>query len=205
MRSKLFTLCILAVAISIAIMGLPKRSIYNSSAYGLQSQSARVIEHIDRARLETGLFKAIKIIKEHNVDAENFPVGFKIEFENTSNKPIYHLSAQAVIPQTGWGFKLLYGRGRLVDLDQRPIETEIPVRPGETAFLTIPEKQDKVGDILRAQGSGDKLNKILIAWQCLNYGDGTGFISSEPEDRSNRKIGMQQSKRDLDGLPFLFQ
>src|SRR5262245_56006735 len=95
------------------------------------SQNQRTCKIHDREGLQTVLTEVIEIKKIENLQSDNFPQDFAIEVKNISKKPIYYLYIAAVLPNTApgglpIGFRLDYGKPRLVSIDNRPEPTDIP-------------------------------------------------------------------------------
>jgi hypothetical protein len=146
------------------------------------------------------LREVIKIEEMVNVNSPEFPKGFQIKMKNLSSKPIYHISINVHLPDTGpfrlgdiwiplqFGHpKLLQNSLRLEDLTQADLE-EYPltsIEPGKSALIGI-EGGDETAEIVRKQvetefGHDNSATKRLeLTFQVINFGDGTGYIIGYP-------------------------
>jgi hypothetical protein len=136
-------------------------------------------------------------LQYQGLDKEPFLNNFEIRVTNTGNKPIYELDLvlnfpQAIRPGDAGSavIPLFYGDPRLVDFDEPVDPSTVPLRPGETAVLRIEPKQaEGLQHFMRSMG-GDELDlrRMLVIFQGINYGDGTGFFSSEGTDKVPHRI-----------------
>jgi hypothetical protein len=122
-------------------------------------------------------------IKVKNLKSEQWARDFELEITNTSDKPIYYLRMFVDLPDVkaedgvNLGFPLRYGRSALTDFSV-PIEPDdVPLKPGESYTLKIPE-QLQLGweSFVKRRGlAKEEPKKIKFIFQYLNFGDGTGF------------------------------
>lgn len=134
--------------------------------------------------LEAKIPKHLPIkVKVKNLNSKRWAHDLELEVTNTSEKPIYFLdfdiiplaveplSATAIIP-------LRYGRIELVDF-RTPIEsTDVPIQPGETSILKITEVSAKGWDDIKVKENIREPRRLRLAFQTLNFGDGTGYAES---------------------------
>lgn len=122
-------------------------------------------------------------IKVKNLKSENWVRDFELEITNTSDKPIYHLRMFVDLPDVkaedgvNLGFPLRYGRSALNSFSV-PIEPDdVPLKPGESYTLKIPESlQLGWESFVKRRGlAREEPKKIKFIFQNLNFGDGTGF------------------------------
>jgi len=101
----------------------------------------------------------------------------EIEVKNTGSKPIYYVHVKIVMPEiviSGGELVLMmaYGRKELAYPDTLIEDTDIPILPGETVTLKIPEGQVKAFEGFRDE---DKVyedpKKIEIEVNAVNLGD----------------------------------
>jgi hypothetical protein len=126
----------------------------------------------------------------------------ELEITNTGQKPIYEVSILLIVPDNTdpngleTGYDLRYGRIELVSLTEPLRPDDVPIRPGESAVIKLPEIHIK--NWKKGRTKGNKVNpKKLSLWvQGLNFGDGTGFgpwgtqsrmIRSNPQAR---RVGL---------------
>ncbi|HEX8291366.1 MAG TPA: hypothetical protein VF570_06415, partial [Pyrinomonadaceae bacterium] len=109
----------------------------------------------------------------------------EVEVTNTGAKPIYYLYISVFLPDvvapTGhnFGFPLQYGRTRLVAFDEPVGPDDVPLLPGEVVVLKVPAEQAELWR--RGREKGDRANprKIEFIFSNINFGDGTGFVTSD--------------------------
>lgn len=137
-------------------------------------------------------------IELQNLDTENLLDHISVKVTNLSKKPIYFLRLSLVLPDVlssigyPYGFALSYGRMELgpIDYASRPGDVSIP--PGESYVFEIDEKevagfrQDTISRNLRQSD----LRRILLVFDVLSFGDGTGYSGGggmpTPNDRAQR-------------------
>lgn len=132
--------------------------------------------------------EVIEIKKVENLQSDNFPEDFALEVKNISQKPIYYFYIAAVLPMTGrggipTGFDLLYGNRALISFDKMPEPTDIPIAPGETFILKAENAKNVRQYIENIWGSDyleTALSSVVLAFQVINFGDGTGYIIGDP-------------------------
>jgi hypothetical protein len=131
--------------------------------------------------------KLKNVEKVKSLANEDWLRDLEIEVENTSNKPIYFLLLMLVLDDVTAennnhiGFPLRYGRGDLVD-GAVPLESsDVPIRPGETYTFKIPEDpmQGWLRYAARVGLRKSAPRKIRLKFQLLNFGDGTGFGTTQ--------------------------
>ena len=121
--------------------------------------------------------------KVKGLDNESWARYFELEVKNTSARPIYYISLGLGMPEvkapdgTVIGFHFRYGRINMADYTARPTPDDIPLLPGETHVFTIPERNLKDWEILKAEYPNP--SKLRITIHYLNFGDGTGFFGPD--------------------------
>ena len=139
----------------------------------------RVPKHLP---IKVKLKKPDKVKDEKN---EEWLGDFELEVTNTGRKPIYYvyfaLSLPDVITDNGknMGFILRYGRVRLADLTEPVRPEDVPIRPGETVTLKVPGDRASAWKSFREKGTLSNPKKLVLRFQLLNYGDGTGLWTPE--------------------------
>jgi hypothetical protein len=121
-----------------------------------------------------------------NLEVEPMLRNLELQVTNTSEKPIYYLelviSLPDVLSPTGHpiAFTLRYGRTDLIDF-QAPLQPDdVPLRPGESCILSIPDKYKKGLDIRlsKLKMRYADIKRVYLFFQLLNFGDKTGFSNS---------------------------
>ncbi|HEX8130306.1 MAG TPA: hypothetical protein VF527_14475 [Pyrinomonadaceae bacterium] len=141
-------------------------------------------------------------IKVKNLKSEKWVSDFEIELTNTADKPIYYLRMFVDLPDVkgesgnNLGFPLRYGRSELLNFDVPLQPDDVPIKPGESYTLKIPERLQQGWErfVKRRGVSKDEPKKIKFIFQYLNFGDGTGFRfpSGIPFDIHKRRRELMQ-------------
>ncbi len=174
--SKLF----LALLVAVTLFGLLIPTV-RISGIAQSVQERQVEENIPKT---LPLEVKLKVEKEHkfkDLNNSEWLRDFELEVSNTSGKPIYFLEFWLELPDTKseenrqLAFSLRYGRGDFIHVTTRPIESDIPIRPGETQTFTIPddEQQGWREDKIRRRLADPR--KVRISFVYLSFGDGSGF------------------------------
>ena len=106
---------------------------------------------------------------------------FELEVTNTSNKPIYFLELWLMLPEirsennNPIAFSLRFGRIDFIHFNTRPISTDVPIQPGETYTLSIPEKWQQGWREFKLRSNEHDPRKVKIELVHMSFGDGTGF------------------------------
>jgi hypothetical protein len=148
-------------------------------------------------------------IKVKNLHRENWARDLEIEVTNTSSKPIYYLFLILTLPEVKsdsnrtMGFQLGYGRNALVDFAAPLQANDVPLKPGESYTLKIPEQFSRGWERFAERRKLPKAEpkKVLIRFGQLNFGDGTGFSATDgepidihPKQSFNRFYGEDADK-----------
>jgi hypothetical protein len=110
---------------------------------------------------------------------------FELEVTNTSGKPIYYLNIWLVYPEVisesgkRIGVVLRYGRMDFVDFDTRPIPADVPILPGETITLKIPEMDQKGWLAHKIRENRPDPKRVELSLTQVSFGDGSGFNGSD--------------------------
>jgi hypothetical protein len=137
--------------------------------------------------------KAIKDLKN-----EKWVRDFQLEVTNTGNKSIYFLSLLVDLPGvtapdgTGIAFSVHYGRSELGSLETKAEPDDISIKPGETYVFSFPENKQLDWEHFRKRENQPDAKKLILRFQILSFGDGTGFVGSNglampraPDAKSN--------------------
>jgi hypothetical protein len=109
----------------------------------------------------------------------------ELEVKNTGSKPIHYLYVILLMPDVlledgvPLSFRLSYGKSSLSEASTplRPDETPIP--PGESVTLKIQGKGWKAYEMRREEKKRADPRRVRLELQILDYGDGTGFESTQ--------------------------
>jgi hypothetical protein len=78
-----------------------------------------------------------------------------------------------------YGYNLVYGRPELHDLTKRPLPEDVPLKPGESCILILPEQELAGWESSKSHGKAFDPKKVRLIFAGLNFGDGTGFSTTE--------------------------
>ena len=130
----------------------------------------------------------VKIKKEKEDKAldpenKNWFRDIEIEITNTSDKPIYFLSLDVIMPDvlTDRGvmvtFPIQYGRGAFYDHNTKPTREDVPIEPKETMTFSFEENYKTGYEAWRNKNKKNDPLKLEVWFSHLSFGDGTGFTS----------------------------
>lgn len=135
--------------------------------------------------LDVGYELPIKIVAVRNLQRrEHWIRDLEIEIKNVSEKPVYGVylilsmpddTPRGVPSAVGMG----YGRFELVHPREPASASDRPIRPSETAIITVAEPEWRgyerhLGNDKVPENATQKLRLAIVA---INLGDGTGFIN----------------------------
>jgi hypothetical protein len=112
---------------------------------------------------------------------------FELEVTNTSTKPIYFLELWLMLPEVKSesdnqiAFSLRYGRIDFIHFNTRPIDTDVPIQPGETHTFTIPADKQRAWRQYKLRRNVPDPRKTEIEFIHMSFGDGTGFRGTGAE------------------------
>ena len=159
-----------------------------TDANGCRSQGESSEQDIYRRTLEmldVGYELPIEIVAiRHLQRKEHWIRDLEIEIKNVSAKPIYGVyltlsmlddTPRGVPTAVGMG----YSRFELVHPKEHAAASDRPIRPSETAIITVAEPEWRgyerhLGDDRVPEEATQKLRLAIVA---INLGDGTGFIN----------------------------
>lgn len=154
----------------------------------VQSAAPQVIKRSFENKIPSQVPLKVKIKKEKeekalDVNNKNWFRDIEIEVTNTSDKPIYFLSLDVVMPEllTDSGvattFPLRYGRTDFYEHDTKPVADDVPIEPKAT-YTFVFEENSKIGyEAWRDKNKKNDPLKLEIWISHLSFGDGTGFTS----------------------------
>ena len=125
----------------------------------------------------------------------------EIKVTNTAKKPIYFFELGIVLPDNlspeGYpiGFPLRYGRDDLIKLTNSLEPGDIPLLPGASLILKIPDRNLVGFERLVAEGkiTQAEVKRVYLMFRQLNFGDQTGFSS---DGSAVPKLGRERSAND---------
>lgn len=119
-------------------------------------------------------------VQVRNLNYENWTRDLEVEVRNTGDKPIYYLELFLVMPEVkengeAVAFVLRYGRPNLLKFTEPLRPDDIPLDPGASCVLKIPESSSRGWELAKAHRGKSDPQRISLVFQLLNFGDGTGF------------------------------
>jgi len=116
-----------------------------------------------------------------DLNNENWARDFELEVTNIGNKPIYSLAFILFLDvKAAEGFRIethvSYGRVELSDHRVRAMAADIPIEPGDSWSLKIDSGQVEVWARKRQEEGRPLPKKVLVRFQNLSFGDGTGLM-----------------------------
>ncbi len=152
----------------------------------LPGSPAAQLERTYRIKGEAALANVLRVDEVRNADTAEFPIDFQIKITNISDKPIYHINIVVLFPRTkellGGRYlatRLVYGPSRMLNLRQRPMPEDVPLKPGESYVFKIDNVQARNirTDMERKTGNLSILDEFDVDLHGVNFGDGSGYKS----------------------------
>ena len=128
-------------------------------------------------------FKAEKEVKFKDMQNSAWLRDLALEVTNVSDKPIYFVEFWLKLPEiktennNQLAFSLRFGRVALIDGNTRPLDTDVPLHPGETYTFSIDETFQQRWSQFKHKKNVSDPGKVKIDFIHLSFGDGTGFDS----------------------------
>jgi hypothetical protein len=179
-----------------------------AALFGIMSGAAQTPAKEERAvedKIPKHLPIKVKVKKEEKLkDLENdeWLKDVEVEVTNTGAKPIYFMEISLHLPNTltdderDTGYNLYYGHPELIRFEESVRPDDVPIKPGETVTLTVPDIENEMVSWkhFRAKGRLRNPKKMFFKFILMNFGDGTGFIGPEggpiPEKREGSSKGQ---------------
>ena len=108
----------------------------------------------------------------------------EVEVQNVGAKPIYYLTLSILMPELvvkgqPLAKQLQYGRPALADFTAPILPEDVPIRPGESITLKVPEDQVRAYATVGEKGGRPDPKKLGLYLKLINFGDGTGLSGSQ--------------------------
>jgi hypothetical protein len=166
--------------------------VFGFAASGAKTQKEAAAASSDERQIENTVPERVPVkVKLKNEKSfkdaknKNWARELEIEVKNIGSKPIYFINVAIVMPEIVInGGKLIlgasYGRTKL-KFPETPVEdSDVPLLPGESVTLKIPEGQVKAFEGFRDEDKRwDDPKRIEIEVQVINFGDGTFMFGRE--------------------------
>lgn len=136
--------------------------------------------------------------KVKNLNSKKWAHDLEVEVTNTSERPIYFFHFFISLPEikglagNTYAFWMHYGRGKLVDFSTPLEKDDVPLLPGEKHTFKLAEGIAKGWDYMREKEGRPEPTRIVIQFQSINFGDGTGYDDVKPVD-TRKKINLNKT------------
>src|SRR5215207_4380826 len=124
----------------------------------------------------------------------------EVEVTNTGSRPIYFVTLLLLLPGAKMGgvqpiYQLRYGRRALGSFTAIARPDDVPLAPGASAFIKVPEGEALVWERWRARGAATDPQKLVLVLHQLNFGDGTGLVGRDARPMPNPYAGYRRRRR----------
>jgi len=121
----------------------------------------------------------------------------EVEVTNTGRKPVYFVSLLLHLPGAKLGglppvFKLRFGSPSLGSYTAVARPEDVPLAPGESAVIKVPESEAVKWGRWKAKGVATDPEKLVLQLHQLNFGDGTGIVGREGHRMPNPYAGYRR-------------
>jgi hypothetical protein len=165
-----------------------------------QTPRTHKIYNFDKLQ-KTVLKEVVKIENMDKLQSSNFPQDFEIQMRNISKKPIYFMDVMVLLSETAklglggssFGFRVRFGNPKLTSINNRPDSTDTPAKPGETFVLkpdaaNVKDLRSYFQSRIDSSNVDAALSNVTLIFQVINFGDGTGYLESEPD--KSKKVSL---------------
>ena len=149
-HSQARNLTVMEVGLLVALLGACALGMVSGTAHSAQDEAgaAAVPEREFKSTIPEHVPLKVKVKNEQRfkrMTNEHWARELEIEVTNTGRKPIYYLYVVIRLPEVvdqgnQVGFQIAYGRPELAFLETQ-IVNDIPIQPGESVSLKIPQNQ----------------------------------------------------------------
>ena len=124
----------------------------------------------------------------------------EVEVTNTGSKPVYFVSLLLLLPGAKMGgvqpvYKLKFGSPELGSFTAIARPEDVPLAPGESAVVKVPEIDAVKWEKWKARGAATDPQKLVLVLNRLNFGDGTGFVGQDGRPMPNPNAGYWRRRR----------
>jgi hypothetical protein len=123
----------------------------------------------------------------------------EVEVTNTGHKPVYFVSLLLLMPGAKLGglppiYKLRFGSPALGSFTAIARPEDVPLAPGESAVIKVPEAEAVKWERWRAKGVATEPERLVLVLHQLNFGDGTGFAGKDGLPLPNPNAGYRRRR-----------
>lgn len=124
----------------------------------------------------------------------------EVEVTNTGRRPVYFVSLLVLLPGAKLGglqpvYKLKFGSPDLASFTSVARPDDVPLAPGESAVIKVPEDEAAIWEKWMARGAATDPREIVLVLHQLNFGDGTGFAGRDGRPMPNPNAGYRRRGR----------
>ena len=124
----------------------------------------------------------------------------EVEVTNTGSRPIYFVSLLLLLPGAKMGglqpvYQLKYGNPALGSFTAVARPDDVPLAPGASAVIKVPEDEALVWEEWRARGAATDPQKLVLVLHQLTFGDGTGLVGRDARPMPNPNAGYRRRRR----------
>jgi hypothetical protein len=129
----------------------------------------------------------LEIVEVRNLQSKTWTSDLRIEVKNVSKKPIYFILAYLIfpddknVPSGVAGIPLTYGKDENGDIGKGINLSDDHFNPSESYVFEIPEYLSR-GLAKRNEKYPESLKNMVLEFEIINFGDGTGFEAGRPLD-----------------------
>jgi hypothetical protein len=114
--------------------------------------------------------------------------------------PVYFVSLLLLLPGAKLGglppvYKLRFGAPELGSFTAIARPGDVPLAPGESAVVRVPEAEAVKWEQWRERGVATDPEKLVLVLHQLNFGDGTGFAGRDGLPMPNPNAGYRRRRR----------
>lgn len=178
LRQRLFLFFVIFLASIPLLEGIASRSVAQSTEE--RELENRIPKHLPiKVKMKKEKEKLFKDLKN-----EKWMRDLELEVTNIGDKPIYFLDFHVSITDvqapngTNIAFPLRYGNHELADFGNKAGPDDIPIKPGETYVLKAYDSNVRGWDLFRRNHNKPQPKKLILRFQVLSFGDGTGFMGT---------------------------
>lgn len=194
-KTTLVQIILLSTLLIACALGIESSTAQSSAQdNGVTAATEREVENTIPAHLPIKV-KVKNPEKVKDLKNDNWLGDLEIEVKNTGTKPIYLLILSLHLPDVKGqaagsivGFQLWQGRTELGDFKAPVQSDDVPIRPGESQVIRVPENKVRGWKLYKAQKNFPNPKKIKLNILLINFGDGTGFSGPDgvPENRTKQ-------------------
>jgi hypothetical protein len=124
----------------------------------------------------------------------------EVEVTNTGGKPAYFVSLLLLLPGAKLAglqpvYRLKFGSPALGSFTAIARPEDVPLAPGESVVLKVPEEEAATWEKFKARGAATDPRRLVLVFHQLNFGDGTGYAGRDGRPLPNPNAGYRRRRR----------